>query len=578
MRLAKKRIAAFLLAAMLLPVLAACGTAAPPAETEDTLTGTAPGSDFSETDEPGTDAPEDAGLELVKNGRLLYRVIRSSTGSEEEFSAVSKVISTLREAGVAVQVSEDVMSRADAAELIIGWTVNAPEAREVQETLRYQDYCWKKIGNKIVVTARNQTAFDSCIIAFVRKLLVGTTDGKEGKNVSIREQAYQAKYPLSSLVVDGVPFDNSWKIVYPAQGDSAISYIWSANYWRQILGEQTGFIPEVTDDPVAADGKSILLMPEDGREQMTYRAAMKNGRLTVSAGGIYSAGKAADEVLRLAREQKGQLTSDFSCEGSLMTMEKRPLSAGSDLRVMSANILAEIWGEGPIDERVEIFTANVRFWQPDIIGIQEVTPTWVRALREAFPDGSYQVVSEKRPDGGNNFSCILYNTKTLELVSNGCKPYSESDNKRCRNMGWGVFRIRATGKEFGFISTHWNLGRNMVMSHGEDLWAFIDGELSDHGKRSVISVGDYNTGEYGDYFKHLLQISTLQNLKRVTQLLVNDIGTEKGLGVVPTTSHPTIDFILGTKDTTCQLFMGLDGNGAADMTDHTAQIADVTVS
>ena len=261
-----------------------------------------------------------------------------------------------------------------------------------------------------------------------------------------------------------------------------------------------------------------------------------------------------------------------------MTMQERPLSAGSDLRVMSANILAEIWGEGPIDERVEIFTANICFWQPDVIGIQEVTPTWVQALREAFPDGSYRVISEKRQDGGDNFSCILYNTGTLELLSNGCKPYSESDNKRCRNMGWGVFRIRATGKEFGFISTHWNLGRNMVMSHGEDLWAFIDGELSDHGRRSVFSVGDYNTGEYGEFFRHMLQISTLQNLKRTTQLLVNNLGTEKGLGVVPTAAHPTIDFIVGTKDTTCQMFMGLDGNGAADMTDHTAQIADVTVS
>ena len=529
-----------------------------------------------QSEEGGEPSEPDDAIRVIENGKMLYKVVSSKTGvSNVEQEAVQKITMALNETGARMSFGDDTVYDAETMEIVIGTCVDYPEVRQVQNTLKYNDYALRKVGNKIVITAINDNALLRGATYFVKKIVAGTerVDGKA--NLSLAEYTSRERYSLESLTIDGIPIQE-WTIVYPE--DSKFSYEWAVEYWRNAIGVRTGCVLNIMDDASEPVEHAIVLgYTDEAVDVMKYRVRFSNGRLEVVSGGVYSAGLAADGLIEHAPADC-KIASDFQFEGNLMTAGRMQRSAGSDIRVMSANILAELesWGGSPLDWRVEILVANIKFYQPDVVGIQETTAKWVDALNYYFANGSYRIISNFTDKGKENYSCIIYNTQTLTLRENGCRSYTESDNARCRHMGWGVFTENSTGKEFAFISTHWNLGKNMVYTQGEELWAFMQ-ELSAGGTRSVFSVGDYNTGEQGEYYGHLMEISTLKNMKRITANLVNDIGTEKGLGSKANSATPTIDFILGTEDAACQMFMTLTGNCVEDMSDHSPLMADVSL-
>lgn len=520
----------------------------------------------------------DARISIIEGGKMLYRVVSAKKAGDTEQEAVNKIVMALNDSGIRPNLCDDSSYDADTLDIVIGTSVDYPEVKTVKDGLRYNDYALTKVGNKIVITAGNDDALLTAANYFVKKIISGTQRVNGRVDLSLAEYTYRAKYALEGLTVNGVSI-GEWTLVYPT--DTRFSYEWAAEYWHKTLGEKTGYDLKLVSGTSENVAHAIVLgadAEETSVDLMQYRIRVSDSALSVTSGGVYSAGLAAEELVKSALAKGSKLDSSFTCQGDLMTAPKMALSDNSNLRLMSSNILADLasWGGSPLDWRVEILAANVKFYQPDVVGLQETTSTWVDALSYYFADGSYRIISNFTDKGKENYSCILYNTQTLTLKENGCKTYTDSDNNRCRHMGWGIFTEKKSGKDFAFISTHWNLGKNMVYSQGEDLWAFIQ-KLSADGTRSVFSVGDYNTGEYGAYYGKLMEISTLKNMKRVTTNLVNDIGTEKGLGKTASSSTPTIDFILGTEDTSCQMFMTLIGNCVADMSDHSALLADVSV-
>jgi endonuclease/exonuclease/phosphatase family metal-dependent hydrolase len=142
-------------------------------------------------------------------------------------------------------------------------------------------------------------------------------------------------------------------------------------------------------------------------------------------------------------------------------------------------------------------------------------------------------------------------------------------------MAWGEFTVRSTGKEFAFISTHWDVIYPQNIEQADEFNAKIV-ELSKGGTRPVMTGGDMNVRVDGVNYQRLMEYGNVNNAKLVTTNLRNDIATCKDI-FVPAGDDPvkTIDHIFLTKDVECTMFMTVVENSTIDLSDHNGIMADV---
>lgn len=103
-----------------------------------------------------------------------------------------------------------------------------------------------------------------------------------------------------------------------------------------------------------------------------------------------------------------------------------PLASGADIRIMTANILAEFesWGgTTPVAERAEIFASVLEVWHPDVAGVQEVTDLWYSTLPKYVSD-TYAFIHPKTPDNKTNYSSILYDKTKYNVINSGVRYFT----------------------------------------------------------------------------------------------------------------------------------------------------------
>lgn len=197
------------------------------------------------------------------------------------------------------------------------------------------------------------------------------------------------------------------------------------------------------------------------------------------------------------------------------------LTGGADIRVMSYNTLVDndevnggwTWGK-PLANRAEKAAAAIEYYKPDVIGLQENNYNWHVALRRLLPDYDYvnanvpisMPLEKKESLGKKDWMCttMMYNTKTLELVDR--ELYGYSCNywgciQRMRYVSMALFKVKATGEQFVFISTHLDAeqdakGQTMRRTQAGELAEAINYYKETYGC-PVISTGDYNS-KYND--------------------------------------------------------------------------------
>ena len=142
-------------------------------------------------------------------------------------------------------------------------------------------------------------------------------------------------------------------------------------------------------------------------------------------------------------------------------------------------------------------------------------------------------------------------------------------------MAWGEFTVRSTGKEFAFISTHWDVNYPQHIEEADEFNAKIV-ELSKNGTRPVMTGGDMNARVDDVNYVRLMEYGNVNNAREVTENRLNDIGTCKMLFQPPTRDpYKSIDHIFITKDVTCTMFITMEENATIDMSDHAGIMADV---
>jgi len=204
---------------MTLAVFAACkdpNGPAPESTPEENETDPVP------TEPVETDLPtptED--VNVIENGKGLYKVIRSENARSFEKSGATKIVTGFKSStGVLINVGEDFLNEklgiveAD-CEILVGKT-NREESKLVYDRLRTDDYAVTIVGTKIVIAAHTEEKLEEAIDYFLES--VETADGNTVFPAS-KAVIMGATYKESEITVDGKPLTR-YDIVYGQNADA----------------------------------------------------------------------------------------------------------------------------------------------------------------------------------------------------------------------------------------------------------------------------------------------------------------------------------------------------------------------
>ena len=569
---AMKRIitfAALLLAlVMLLTVMIACDGG----EAETTLPET------TEAVIEETEAPAPDPIKLTDGNKALYTIVRPDE-SEATFELTKKLVEDLKTAtGVDFKQTTDFISWStvrdpEAYEIIVGFT-NYDETTALLKELKYFDWAVVVRGNKILITAYTDASLRKAVNYFRTDVipLIAKSDDGSCEIAALEDHIYRGTYNIDTVTLDGNPLQN-YTVVY---GKDAPAGEAAAQKVVDVLASATGiYLPIMSDKE--AEGEFEILVGKTNRAasagsevvpNLSYNVSLQSGKLVFDCLSIQTA-EAAARKLYAAKMSSGAniaLTSGELCSGTLLTETEFPMTAGSDIRIVTYNVLTEKWGGTETSARSEVFGAFLEVYKPDVVGVQEVCEKWRKYLPEYI--GDYKLIGTVREDKGYSYSAIVYNAAKYEVLAQGCETYSYHASAECRNMSWAVFLDPKTGVKFAFISTHWDFGdeenkQNMRKVQAEEMTAKINSLKAEY-DCPVIITGDFNCNNNSSSYKYFMEINGMTNALTSSEYYYNAKGTT------------SIDFVMITKeDGVFKGYRKLLENGLDVLSDHKANLADI---
>lgn len=189
-------------------------------------------------------------------------------------------------------------------------------------------------------------------------------------------------------------------------------------------------------------------------------------------------------------------------------------SGFAQLEIMSYNIryLNETDGENSWSLRKDYLANQIKFYEPDIFGVQEAVHLQLEFLQEKLP--GYKYVGVGRDDGkkAGEFSAIFYDTSKFEVLKQDTFWLSETPGEV--SVGWdaamervctyALLKEKGSGKEFWVFNTHFDHIGKLARKNSADLILNKIGELNkeDH---PVILMGDLNLEPENESIRNIAQ-------------------------------------------------------------------------
>lgn len=525
-------IAAMLIASLLLAtMLAACSDANKPDDGKNTDSkpgdsAEVPGSSgeqATETEPPVDPVPEAA---LIADGKTEYEIIYTEDPTDEVFNAAAKIQSVFQEAtGIRLTLKSDYLSSGETTEgkkckILVGNTKFA-ESKKEYENLRYQDYSVVSDGNHIVFAAYTTRAYDTAINWFVKNVLSGISADKKSL-VMTGEGIHGAlvkNYKISSWKI-GENDMKDYKIIY-----SENTYKKAAMALRDYIAAKTGHYLEVVRDIKADESKYEILVGATNRAEsaavetpkaLNYTIKNVNDKLVLKTGGVHSAYLVFEDLCNILdggkHSEELKLETGFELKGDFYD-EPSDISRadGTSLRLVSANVQAQLEGyneNGDFEfaRRLEIYCAFLDYYDPDVVGVQEFCPSWFNGIKKYDNFDKWEVLKFQNPNMANQYvmSTIMYRTDRFTLVDSGMTYYAKFNNGRCRSITWAILKSIETGKEFCFVSTHWDTTtatNTNATAQAAELAAFVNEKAKTY---PVFTTGDFNHNEWNEPFKNYI--------------------------------------------------------------------------
>ena len=295
----------------------------------------------------------------------------------------------------------------------------------------------------------------------------------------------------------------------------------------------------------------------------SFNVVAKDGKLQVRATSMFAYDALNDYLMEKVflpgiYEVSNEYFYEKDITDTLEGCQEYTMKRDASMRVMMYNMWGNSTiGHGPRDQHQMLSAEVVNAYKPDVIGFQEFndcnrndgwwsTDALLRGYgykeviefeytRKFINDKGEKCEIRISNDGTrvtNNFTPIFYNPEKVTLVEADFVPYGERDEEGyhlldsgranpfsnyyymhndyfSKSLTWAVFKDNATGKKFGYISTHfWYAGgpdgnaarvtnAKLVMEQVEKITAKYPGI-------SMFVGGDLNCNVYSDPYKVLI--------------------------------------------------------------------------
>ncbi len=536
-------------------------------------------------------------LKIVDGGKSDFRVIYPEEPGAELYAQVMALIEAVKKAtGVTLEAKSDFLGWNDtrdsgAYEILIGET-NYEESAAVLSELRTGDYAIRAAGHKIVITGHSTDAVKQAVGYFSKNLIDKNLITSENGKISLllEEYTYMSTPPVASLQIDGTELKN-FKLVYAS---SEPGYDTEAAYLCDLIAERYGYVLGVVSDKnTEATQNEILIGPTNRTESsdfalknptdlLGFTMGVQNGKFVINAH-PYSCRMAAQRFSSkylYSGESSVSIGAGETFSDSYLSKANVPLTSGADIRVMTANILAEFesWGgTTPVAERAEIFAAVLKVYSPDVVGVQEVTDQWYKIL-PAYIDDTYSFLFTKTQDGLTNYSSILYKKDKYNVIDSGVKYFSTEGKSNIRLVTWAVFEDKTTNDRFILFNTHWCWDTFEHAHTQATEEAALIKLVTEKYNYTYFCTADYNTIQLTENYNYFLGLTGAVDAKYTANdagVLLNISGGCGSLGSPRGESGNSIDHIFMSPTVGICAFETVVINQTWDLSDHSPKYCDV---
>ncbi len=237
-----------------------------------------------------------------------------------------------------------------------------------------------------------------------------------------------------------------------------------------------------------------------------------------------------------------------------------------DLKIMSYNIKLDYPKEGKNSwtNRKSFMVNQIKFYEPDVLGVQEAMPNQMKDMDSLLTD--YSFVGVGRDDGKKEgeFSAIFFKNKELKVLQSSTFWLSQTPEKV--SMGWdavcnrvctyALFQDKKTNKKFWVFNTHFDhVGKEARTKSAVLILDKIKGlNIENH---PVFLTGDFNMEPNHESINYITQ--TLKDSKAISEIDFGPEGTFNGFHFDQTVTR-RIDYIFVSEDVEVNKYAVLSDN------------------
>lgn len=237
-----------------------------------------------------------------------------------------------------------------------------------------------------------------------------------------------------------------------------------------------------------------------------------------------------------------------------------------DLKVMSYNIKLDYPKEGKDSwaNRKPFFINQLKFYEPDVLGVQEAMPNQMKDMESLLPD--YNHVGVGRDDGKDEgeYSAIFYKKDELKVLESSTFWLSQTPDKV--SMGWdavcnrvctyALFENKTTKQKFWMFNTHFDHVGEMARKNSAILIVEKIKELNKNNYPVVLS-GDFNMESGHESIQYITK--SLNDSKAVATVAFGPEGTFNGFHFEEPVNK-RIDFVFTSKNIKVEKYAVLSDN------------------
>ncbi len=270
----------------------------------------------------------------------------------------------------------------------------------------------------------------------------------------------------------------------------------------------------------------------------------------------------------------------------LSSCKNQPVQNVQPLEVMTFNVRLD----APSDSannwkyRKDNVCKMITYYQPDLLGMQEVCHNQMEDLKQGLPQ--YTTLGVGRDDGkeAGEYCPIFFKTDRFTLVKHGNFSLSEHpetigikgwDASYNRITTWAILQEKRNGKKFVYFNTHLDNDGKTARKEGVQLILNKIKEIAPH--MPAVITGDFNC-EPDEEPLQILEKGGMQNTSKTTGIVYGPTWSFHDFGRLPLNERVLIDYIFVTDGTKVDRYRVVqDTPDSGFLSDHCPVLANLTL-